>query len=141
MTTTTKQLIRFIGVALTLGLGLGACAPADPPVHPSFATDILPVMEAHCTRCHGGNGTLTADPGGTSSMALFRGAPLNGYFTQYEDKTGCPTAQCAGAKTLAASIKVYVHNPKDLRMPPPPSDPLSDWELKLIDNWAANPAP
>ena len=130
---TTKQLIGF--VALGLALAAGACAPADPPEKPSFAKDVLPVMEAHCVRCHGANGMLNGDAQVTNPT--YRTPPNTGYFDSYDDKAGC-TVQgvmgCAGAKTLAASIKIYIHTPS-LRMPPKPSDPLSDWDLKLLDNW------
>src|SRR6266404_3868204 len=61
--------IAWVGLGLALALLMTACAPADPPAKPSFATDVLPVMEAHCTRCHGGNGLLL-DPGGTPSNPI-----------------------------------------------------------------------
>src|SRR5258708_33229676 len=138
---------QWLGVVgLGVMLTVGACAPADPPAKPSFATDVLPVMEAHCTRCHGANG-LMLDPGVTSPTPLFRGPPKDGYFTQYGDMPGCPTMMpaavvtkdnpnpgCQGASKLALRIKQYIHTDA-LRMPPPPSDPLSEWDLKLLDNW------
>src|SRR5258708_23647939 len=82
--------VESMRLGLALALLMTACAPADPPAKPSFATDVLPVMEAHCTRCHGGNGLLL-DPGGTPSNPIFKGPPLDGYFTQYGDMPGCPT--------------------------------------------------
>jgi hypothetical protein len=134
-------LLGFVG--LGLALTTTACAPADPPAKPSFATDVVPVMKAHCTRCHGANG-LMGDPGVTSSNPLFHGPPTDGYFTQYGDMPGCPTMRqggvmgsnpgCQGAYSLRVSIKLYVHTDA-LRMPPQPSDPLSEWDLKLLDNW------
>lgn len=139
---TTKQLLGLVALGLTLSLG--ACAPADPPVNPSFATDVLPVMKAHCVRCHGANGMLNADPGVTSTLALYRMAPTNGYFDTYEDKPGCVptmTTYCGGAKTEAALIKAYIHFGNDMRMPPLPSDPLSDWDIKLLDNWTSKTPP
>ncbi len=141
--TIKRQWLGFVGLGVMLTLG--ACAPADPPVKPSFATDVLPVMEAHCTRCHGDNGSLNPDP--QVINPTFRTAPTDGYFTQYDDKTGCPTlrapgpAGCQGAKALGlTTMKVYIHTDA-LRMPPRPSDPLSEWDLKLLDNWIAAGAP
>jgi hypothetical protein len=141
--TIKRQLLGLVGLGLVLALTTTACAPADPPAKPSFATDVLPVMKAHCTRCHGDKG-LMGDPGVTAPNPLFHGPPLDGYFTQYGDMKGCPTMQagalagtypgCQGAFNMAAKIKIYITT-DSLRMPPQPSDPLSDWDIKLLSNW------
>jgi mono/diheme cytochrome c family protein len=144
MATTIKQRLGFMGIGLALALG--ACAPEDPPVNPSFAKDILPVMKAHCVRCHGANDKLNADPLSYpgSGPNKYNMPPVTGYLDSFQDKAGCVPTQtsfCAGAKTLAPSINVYVHFTSDLRMPPKPADPLSDWEIKLITNWTNETPP
>ena len=137
--TMTKRLFLGFGLALVMG----ACAPADPPADPSFATDVLPVMKMHCTRCHGDGGTLNADP---NSLPPYNTAPEVGYFTSYDDLPAaeCKTAPailCTGAKTNAVTIHAYIHLPDESRMPPRPAARLSDWELQLLDNWTAKNPP
>ena len=146
MATTIKQRLGFgfMGVSLALALALGACAPEDPPANPSFAKDVLPVMKAHCVRCHGANDKLNGDPYSYPGFNKYNLPPNTGYFDTYEDKMGCVPTQttfCAGAKSLAAEFPIYLHASTNMRMPPAPADPLSDWELKLIDNWVKEKPP
>lgn len=144
MATTIKQRLGFIGIGLALALG--ACAPEDPPANPSFAKDILPVMKAHCVRCHGANDKLNADPLSYPGPGpnKYNKPPITGYLDSYDVKAGCvptQTSLCAGAMALAPLIVAYIRDPSDLRMPPKPADPLSDWEIKLIANWAGEKTP
>jgi hypothetical protein len=115
------------------------------PATPSFATDVRPIFEAHCVRCHGAGGTLNVDP---RSEEVAQPAS---YLGQYDDVVDCtPDAAgnapptCVGGARYEAeigNIKPFIHGEVDPRMPPPPSDPLSRWELAVIDNWLAETPP
>ena len=133
----TKMKYLFLG--LGLALTMGACEPADPPADPSFKTDVLPVMQAHCVRCHGANNTLNADPLSQAKPTAYNVAPETGFFDHYEDRMmgegGCSLPKCAGAASSALTIQLYIHNAPTTRMPPLPAEALSDWELKLLDSW------
>jgi hypothetical protein len=58
------------------------------------------------------------------------------------DATGGTPASCKrGAKGQAATIKVYIHLPGAGRMPLAPAEPLTEWELGVVDNWINDGAP
>jgi hypothetical protein len=111
-------------------LFVGCDAPV--PVNPGYAADVRPIFVARCVRCHGANGTLNVDPDDPE-----RGAPKIVYLNQYDTVGGH-----VGAGTFAAQIPLYIHSDDESkRMPPPPSSRLSDWELAVIDAWAATTPP
>jgi len=122
-------------LALTV---LSACSP-EVPAHPTYSNDVAPILDAHCVRCHGQGGTLNK-----------YGIPVNGtdhppkvcYLQRYDDD--CSSGSClSGAKTCVSLIVADVNMPvtSGLRMPPPPSDPLNDWEKGVIANWAKTDPP
>jgi hypothetical protein len=127
-----------------LGLGLAllaiGCGPPPGPDKPSFATDIRPIMLAHCVRCHGAGGKLNADP--DSIGAMYRNKAPNALFLDtFEDPSNCPVASCQGARKGAPFFANFLPGMGDDRMPPKPSDPLSDTQIELVLRWAKNPAP
>jgi len=140
-------ILGFAGGAVT-GAVMALVGCAEPiPEHPIY-TDVLPVFHAHCIRCHGAGGTLNDDP----PTAQVLGAPVQTYLGHYaDDYSGCPmpgiftlpaTETCRiGAKTAAGPLQVLIHSSGLGRMPPPPSDGLNDWELRLLDRWVDNNAP
>jgi hypothetical protein len=134
----TKTNLFF--VCLGLGLSLAACAPPDGPAAPSFETDVKPIMLANCVRCHGQGGTLNTDPGLTG---MLKGkTPLLTYLDQYDSpQKTCSGVPCQGAMKSAISISTYITLSNYDRMPPRPSDPLSDHEIGIIQRWAAAPKP
>jgi len=119
---------------------------------PSYATDVLPIFQAHCTRCH--NEDLTGDIN-----------PLNGgldqpgmcHLNRFESTGDCSDAGImSGACSLGAQwcgtltgdppssyITTFISLPQDQGgMPPLPAAPLSAREKEIITRWAtANPAP
>jgi hypothetical protein len=133
------KLLSALGLAGLALLAIG-CGPPPGPDKPSFATDIKPIMMAHCVRCHGAGGTLNADP--NSIGAAYRNKPpMNTYLDTYENPTCAAGTVCYGAKTSAGSIKVFVTAADSERMPPLPSDPLSDVQKELIVRWAVDKLP
>jgi hypothetical protein len=139
-------MMKAIGAAVSLVLSLAAagCGENPVPTLPTYEHDIKPLMEAECIRCHGAGGTMNADPEIPSTNRL-KGAPLFGDFTHLHDRKVSPGAgqedvtvvgllHYTGASGLA-SMKLYLAAP----MPPPPADPLTDWQRKLLLTWAENP--
>jgi hypothetical protein len=120
---------------LTIG-----CGPPPGPDKPSFATDIKPIMLAHCVRCHGAGGTLNKDP---DIVGAYHGmAPINLYLDTYDKPTNCPyPTGCTGAKDGASTFKGFLTVSGDLRMPPKPADPLSDTQIELVLRWASKMPP
>ena len=142
--------------AFVLAAACAGCAvyPAE-PTSPTFAKDVQPILAAHCTRCHGGGGGIlrkeiingVESPSGVIQCYLDNFAD-RGDCTQNDAGVPSPTCQ-PGAQTCATSpafrifMEMYIHlpesNPK--RMPPPPSPPLNEWELTVVDRWIVNGAP
>jgi hypothetical protein len=147
------RLRSFVGA---LALGAAGCTiyPAA-PAEPGYEADVQPIFLAHCTRCHG-----AGPDGGSLNAASVPNVSYNGagppmtsppYLTQFGNT--CPAGQDAGAASCvgctrcgalayATLIQTRVHlTNAALEMPPPPAPRLNDWELKVIDAWAANPLP
>jgi hypothetical protein len=148
----------FGGLVAAMALGGAGCTTyPSPPSQPAFDTDVLPIFQAHCTRCHGNGpdgGTLNnaGVPGVTYNAA---GPPVVSppYLSQFGDtclplSDGTPgtcqnnflNCRC-GAHDYAVDgmIKTYIDPGYSLRMPPPPAPPLNDWELKVVNAWVDNP--
>ena len=151
MAKTSPWVALRVGWALALGALTSACSPAVPAT-PSYATNVRPIFESHCTRCHGDGpdggmlntarqptgpdaGPLTSDPAATAIC----------YLNQYDDTNCAPVgADChRGAQycgtTLGSTLSMRLHG-TILPMPPPPAPRLDDWELLVVDNWIASGA-
>jgi len=130
------------GFAAALALGAAGCSvyPSS-PVEPAFDTDVLPIFQAHCTRCHDNN------PDGGLNHAAYRpaanggpipaGAPaLTVFGPCYPSDGGAPT--CYGVAQWGRQIEADIHSEDDKkRMPLPPARPLDEWEMTVIDAWVA----
>jgi hypothetical protein len=114
------------------------------PETPRFETDIKPIFDAHCVRCHGAGGTLNADPRAREV------AGPGSYLDQYEDKVDCtpdamgniPQTCVPGARFEAVVGNIHLFlNGGPLQMPLPPAAPLSPWELDVVNHWLAETPP
>ena len=134
-------------VLLAAALALSACMP-DKPLMPSFATDVRPILMAHCARCHGAGGTLQGDPGnyplGNPPEGYLPGAPPRPYLDIFADEGDCvipdggtlPASCKVGALSYAPILENYFAS-----MPPPPAAKLNDWEMDVVRRWGKNPLP
>jgi hypothetical protein len=136
------------GFAAALALGAVGCStyPAA-PAEPAYDTDVLPIFQAHCTRCHDNN-----PDGGGVNHPVFRPDPDAGpepagvpHFNVFGP---CTTPDggvlvCYGAANYRSLIQMRIHLPTTdiFAMPPLPSRRLDDWEMNVIDAWAAEPQP
>jgi hypothetical protein len=138
-----SRLVRGLGAALALGV-LGCTAYPSTPAEPAYDTDVLPIFQAHCTRCHdnnldGGANSVVNVPAMDGPVAAT--APTLSQFGPCAFPDGGGTPHCGGgaAAEYRGEIQEYVHFPDSntLRMPPAPAPRLDDYELKVIDAWAA----
>jgi hypothetical protein len=131
-TTTIASLFAF---ALVAALG---CSPEVPAV-PTYAKDVQPIFAAHCVRCHGEDLSLGFDP-------IRRLIPTFCHLNRFGDTGDCSNAgPCSyGASATICTnqtINRIADDDSPLRMPPPPSDPLNDWEKDVVKRWASTTPP
>jgi len=134
------------GLATALLLGAVGCStyPAA-PAQPAYDTDVLPIFEAHCTRCHDNN----PDGGGANHQVFLpdaAGGPMTAgqphltvFGPCYPGDGGAPL--CIGVPSWRKQITTAIHATDSTRMPLAPARPLDDWELNVIDSWLAEPSP
>ena len=119
-----------------------ACEPAQPAT-PTYARDVKPILDAHCTRCHGAGGTLQGDPEvyplGTPPEGYKSNRPVVCYLDQLDDR-GCVDG---GAATDCKRGVNYclVYLPAYVPMMPPPPAAINDWERDVLLRWTKNPMP
>jgi len=144
----TSQLVIVAVWSLSLGALAGACSPENVPNNPTYEDDVRPILESRCIRCHGAGGTLNTDPDHTGLVK--GGAPFNGYFNQLgEDcpNDGGPPGSCHGLLWYTVAtfppngadlLTKYIRSTDDnMRMPPPPTPPLTTRQLDVFNKWLA----
>ena len=136
-----SKLLFAMASAVMLGGFAAGCSP-DVPANPTYTKDVQPIFIAHCVRCHGANDMLTAMPVNGSTHP-----PKYCYLQRYGDEGACTgVTDCefgAGSMLCSSMVVGYITMPvsSGLRMPPPPSEPLNDWEKDVITRWVHNGAP
>ncbi len=124
-----------VGAIALMGGALWSCCGNDVPIRPSYRINIAPLMEAHCTRCHGAGGTLNGDPDSPGVLGQPAGGPpTNGDFTSLAGSNGHKGLSSYNA----ALMKTYIESGP---MPPPPAPPLTDWEYTMLLEWCDNQIP
>jgi hypothetical protein len=145
----TRRIKPFLvqGFAAALALGAASCStyPAA-PAQPAFDTDVLPIFQAHCTRCHDNN------PDGGPRHSVYRpdseGGPVTATNPGLSVYGPCYASGSCYTNAAAFAVKqdgqpglIYqtIHRAVNdtLLMPPPPSRRLNEFELNVIDNWLA----
>jgi hypothetical protein len=126
--------------ALAMVVAVLGCSPPVPSA-PTYTKDVGPLLAAHCARCHSADFTPVLDP-----IAGMTKTPRLCHLDSFDDTgdcsaTGMAAGMCRfGAKTCAGMFHTYITADVDtIRMPKPPSDKLNDWEIDVLDKWAANP--
>jgi len=130
------------GFIAAVALGAVGCStyPAAPAA-PAFDTDVLPIFEAHCTRCHDNNpdgGPLHPVylPGSDGGSVKALPPRLNAFGPCNTPDGGAPICY---VPAYGRMILTDIHRAEDdiLRMPLPPSRPLDAWEMNVLDTWFA----
>ncbi len=118
MKSNAKHTVFSLAISAAVAVGAAACGPSV-PANPDWATDVLPVLDARCNRCHSAPPRL--DP--TVKPLTPGGGPPTpiGNFTDQQAATG-----------LASLIISDVTSKK---MPPAPAAPLDDWEIQMLKNF------
>lgn len=125
-----------------LALGCGSDAP-EVPANPTYTNDVAPILNANCIRCHGDGDVL-------HEMVIngYPNTPSICYLQRFEDEGDCTDpngmyckhgAGYCGTRMPDTSLITFMIGMPDSsagRMPPPPADPLSDFEKAVINRWS-----
>jgi hypothetical protein len=119
------------------------------PGQPTYTTEIKPLFEAHCVRCHSPDG-VDGGTGQDPRSVLPTDMPQQSYLNMFADTGDCdldgnaiPTTRCwrgAHYEATMGPMSGYLHTTSSFRMPLAPSEPLTSWELALVDKWIATGA-
>jgi hypothetical protein len=136
-----------------------ACSVEDVPSVPTYQRDVKPILQSRCVRCHSDCPSFHADPElpacDAGNPAEVSGqAPFNGVFTDPPGFDSTMTMVDGGSQacnTIAfyatdpggiATLKARIEAKDCSRMPPPPSDPLTDRQRQVFEAWLAEqPSP
>jgi hypothetical protein len=145
--TQSPELMFVVAGALALLAGCQEPVPGQP----TYTTDIKPLFEAHCVRCHsadGVDGSTGKDPRAINGYATDQPVSHLGSFADVGDcdpdagfDAQPPCVRGAQYEALVGPMSLYIHTTLSVRMPLAPSEPLTSWELSLVDKWIANGAP
>lgn len=126
-----ERLLAVLLVAAALA-GVSACKPSV-PAQPTWHDDVFPLMQARCIRCH--DDPPRSDP--TTNPAVPPSVAFNFNFPELTNppQSGAATLQSLGPKAIRGQ-PLAPGAPPARRMPPPPAEPLADWEMQIIDNWS-----
>jgi hypothetical protein len=124
---------------LALPSAVLACSEV-PPASPSWDLNVYPILRGNCGHCHGA--TVKPEYTPTTRYDICTSAPFNTFFASEQlwiagvDAMGRPIV--AGANPMAGLLTAYTKPdaPAQLRMPPPPASPLSDYEREVLQKWA-----
>ena len=143
----SKATLASVWSVLALALAALTATGCEPavPANPTYEADVLPLFRARCIRCH--DETFRGDPGEPT--------PTLCHLDRFLDSPECAVAgqpqlclrgaqYCGtnptGTGSLITAVTLVDPDASE-RMPPPPADPLSDWEKEVIRRWStANPA-
>jgi mono/diheme cytochrome c family protein len=116
---------RFCIAGIVMAATLAACNPA-PPAEPTWDADVGPLLAAHCVRCH--RSPPFADPAiQTPTRPRVPATRLDVY-----EVTAMESALIVGQVTRSDPA---------FRMPPPPSDRLTHYEIEVLTRWDRNGPP
>ena len=132
MNVMSKTLLAVPFALAGVALGCGSDMPAVP-------------ANNHCIRCHGLGDMLN-----TMIVNGYPNSPSTCYLQRYEDEGDCVdpnsttckrgAGYCGTFNTTAMdsliTSMINMSNDSSSRMPPPPADPLSDFEKAVINRWS-----
>jgi len=144
MNAMSKTLLAVPFALAGVALGCGSDMP-EVPANPTYTKDVAPILNFHCIRCHGLGDMLN-----TMVVNGYPNSPSTCYLHRYEDEGDCidpnsatckrGAGYCGTFNTIAMDslITSMINMPNDSssRMPPPPADPLSDFEKAVINRWS-----
>lgn len=117
-----KHSARVVMLMAGLAVGATACGP-DVPANPDWATDVRPILQARCVRCHSNPARIdpaAKDQVGALPFDTDAATPLSTVLTNM-----MPARVRGGQGALPI-------------MPPPPNASLEDWQIQILTNYAKN---
>jgi hypothetical protein len=149
------MLARTLLIASILAAGCETPGPA--PSQPTWAEDVLPILQGNCFSCHGPTANYnkyrnkrwdaydrTAEPYVRLGFGNVEEPLLDADGKPMLDKDGNPVTLVTtfGAKDDAALISAYIDSDDPIvRMPPPPATKLSARDILTIKNWIGSSNP
>ena len=141
----SKTLLAVPFALAGVALGCGSDMP-EVPANPTYTNDVAPILNVHCIRCHGlGDMLHTMIVNGYPNSPV---APVTCTVTRTKGTASIRTAStckrgagyCGTFDTIAMdsliTSMINMSNDSSSRMPPPPADPLSDFEKAVINRWS-----
>lgn len=142
-----SSVVPVVPIAFAIAaLGCGSDQPPQVPANPTYTADVAPILNLHCIRCHGAGDMLNI-----MNVNGYPNSPSICYLQRYEDEGTCAdpndlnckhgagfcgTRPADGMESLITSM-INMPNDSTERMPPPPADPLSDFEKEVINRWSS----
>ena len=120
----------FVGTAL----GFSACGPVV-PLNPTWKDDVRPLVVARCVRCHDNPPRL--DPALVDNNPATPDTPLTSFNEPPDFVITIPPG--GGLLLLWGSGPARLRLSGRTRMPPPPAAALEDWQIEMLEAWAAVP--
>ena len=129
MKNTRRTAIGLFALLAAALAGVGCNLEPGVPGQPSYETDVKPILEARCIRCHG--------------FPQLGGAPMTSRFDVFECPAPDQTACAAGAKDKALLMPDRIASDQHalFHMPPAPAAPLSPYQIDTITKWATGSVP
>jgi hypothetical protein len=107
-----------------------ACGAQEPPANPAWDLDVYPILRGSCGHCHG----MTVAPPATPLPRL---DVCDG---EAFSSQGFPVSGGAKGGEFLAYVTPMTPGSRPL-MPPPPGAVLSDYEIKVLENWRSRKGP
>jgi hypothetical protein len=135
----------LFAMPIAVAAASAACGSDTPavPANPTYTTDVKPILDGHCIKCHGADDMLH-----TMVINGYPNSPSYCYLQRYPDEGDCSNllnADCkagAGSSFCQSQMVSYISLTDPLtRMPPGPDAPLSDREKQVVMRWVSNGGP
>jgi hypothetical protein len=129
-----RRTVLSLVATLAVAAGAGCAAEEPAPANPTWARDVLPILQANCFQCHGSLPRCDRDAG---IVTKCRSSSTR--FDVFKAEDYAPFE--ALAQTAVANpgvIALYVKGGEGISiMPPPPARPLSARDIEVLERWAA----
>jgi hypothetical protein len=133
--------MRHLHSLLALSFASIACSE-EPPAVPSWDVDVYPILRGSCGHCHGVTARFGSGLTPETRYDICNSEPFNTFFaaekvwiTGFNEQMQKPNV--AGASPSASLLAAYTKTSflPAMRMPPPPADPLSDYQQTVLQRW------
>jgi len=128
----------FLSAVIAIGSAIAGCTPVEPPARPAWDQHVMPLLQGRCNHCHGETWGKNLDPdsGAPLPPATRLDFCMNGTAAMQEVGVGVSFGAAAALKMFF--MPQFEPDAKTGRanMPPPPAEPLSEYEYQVLKKWA-----